>query len=123
MSGRTHVSKLFGIILLVATVASPSAYAGSYAPLDCGKASTPTEHTICRNYDLGQQEARMATLFAISTSLVAMGQRGSIQDAQRAWLSERDACGSDIACLARAYDKRIRELNDVIAAIASRGPF
>jgi uncharacterized protein len=117
------MGKLFGIVLLVATAASQSAYAGTYAPVDCSKASTPTERTICRNYDLGQQEARMATLFAISTSLVAMGQRGNIQDSQRAWLSKRDACGSDIACLAKAYVKRIRELNDVMAAIASRGPF
>jgi uncharacterized protein len=52
-----------------------------------------------------------------------MGQRGNIQDAQRAWLSKRDACGSDIVCLTKAYDRRIGELNDVMAAIASRGPF
>jgi uncharacterized protein len=117
------MSKLFGIIVLTATVVSSSAHAGPYAPLDCSKASTPVERTICRNYDLGQKEARMATLFAISTSLVAMGQRGDIQDAQRAWLKKRDACGSDIACLAKAYDKRIGDLNDVMAAIASRGPF
>jgi uncharacterized protein len=117
------MSKLFGIVLLMTTVASSSAYAGAYAPLDCSRASTPAERTICRNYDLGQMEARMATLFAVSTSLVAMGQRGNIQDAQRAWLKKRDACGSDIVCLAKAYDKRIGELNDVMAAIASRGPF
>ncbi|HVJ76928.1 MAG TPA: lysozyme inhibitor LprI family protein [Hyphomicrobium sp.] len=117
------MSKLFPIILLMAAVASPSAHAGTYAPIDCGKASTPAERTICRNYDLGQMEARMATLFAVSTSLVAMGQRGNIQDAQRAWLSRRDACGSDIVCLTKAYDRRIGELNDVMAAIASRGPF
>jgi uncharacterized protein len=112
---------LFASIALLAM--SAVAHAGDYAPIDCNRASTPAERTICRNYALGQQEARMATLFEVTTSLVAMGQRGNIQDGQRDWLKKRDACGDDVGCLTRAYDTRIRELNDVMAAIASRGPF
>ncbi len=112
---------LFAGIALLAM--SSIAHAGDYAPLDCDKASTPAERTICRNYALGQQEARMATLFEVTTSLVAMGQRGNIQDAQREWLKKRDACGDNVGCLTHAYDARIRELNDVMAGIASRGPF
>jgi len=99
------------------------ALAGDYAPLDCSKARTPTEKTICASYKLGQDEARMATLFSIATSLVGMGQRGAIQDEQRDWLKARDACGGTLACLANAYDERIKTLNSVIAGIASRGPF
>ena len=112
---------LFAAIALLAM--SSIAHAGDYALLDCNKASAPAERTICRNYALGQQEARMATLFEITTSLVPMGQRGNIQDGQREWLKKRAACGGNIGCLTRAYDTRIRELNDVMAAIASRGPF
>ncbi|HVZ05176.1 lysozyme inhibitor LprI family protein [Hyphomicrobium sp.] len=100
-----------------------SASAGTYAPLDCNKANIPAERAICANYGLGQQEARMATLFAITTSLVAMGQRGDIQDAQRAWLQRRDACGNNVSCLKKAYAVRIRDLNTVMEAIAARGPF
>jgi uncharacterized protein len=110
-------------VLAAALIQSSLAHAGDYAPLACSKASSPAERTICRNYDLGQQEARMATLFAITTSLVAMGQRGDIQDAQRAWLKKRDACGNDVACLRKAYDTRIYDLNAVVEGIASRGPF
>lgn len=111
-------------IVLAATVLQSSlAYAGDYAPLNCSKASSPAERTICRNYNLGQQEARMATLFGVATSLVAMGQRGDLQDAQRAWLNKRDACGNDVACLTKAYDARIRDLNGVVESVASRGPF
>lgn len=102
---------------------SSAAHAADYAPLNCHKARSPAEQTICSNYSLGQSEARMATLFAISTSLVAMGQRGDIQDAQRKWLASRDACGNDVGCLTKAYDQRIRALNDVIASIQSRGPY
>ena len=62
------------------------ALAGDYAPLNCAKASSPAEHAICKSYPLGQREARMATLYGVATSLVAMGQRGNIEDAQRTWL-------------------------------------
>ena len=48
----------------------------------------------------------MATLFAVTTSLIAMGQRGDIQDAQRAWLNKRESCGDSISCLTEAYDAR-----------------
>ncbi|MBS0234913.1 MAG: hypothetical protein JSR99_15675 [Proteobacteria bacterium] len=99
------------------------ATAGEYAPLDCNKARSPAEQTICDSYALGQSEARMATLFAVATSLVAMGQRGDIQDAQREWLAARDACGKNTACLAVAYGRRIGALEKVIATIASRGPY
>jgi uncharacterized protein len=104
-------------------VASVPARAADYAPIDCSKASLPAERAICRSYPLGQAEARMATMFGIVTSLVAMGQRGDIGDAQRKWLKERDACGDDSACIARAYQSRITALSSVLDAIASRGPF
>jgi uncharacterized protein len=108
--------------LAVVNTAHP-ALSADYAPLDCSKASGPAEHTICRTYSLGQDEARMATLYAVSTSLVAMGQRGDLGDTQRQWLKTRDACGSNIGCLANAYRTRIRQLDAVISDIASRGPY
>ena len=112
-----------GAVALGLLAASVPACAADYAPIDCSKASSPTERTICRSYLLGQAEARMATMFGIVTSLVAMGQRGDIGDAQRKWLKERDACGDDSTCIARAYQSRITALSSALDAIASRGPF
>jgi uncharacterized protein len=112
---------LAAVVALLAT--SVAAAAGDYAPLDCDKASLPAEKTICGSYELGQREARMATLYSIVTSLVAMGQRGDIQEAQRKWLATRDACGRNVGCLTAAYDDRIRSLNGAIGNIASRGPY
>ncbi len=106
------------------TLCTPSlAAAANYSPLACAKASLAAEHAICRTYSLGQAEARMATLFGIATSLVAMGQRGDIHDQQAQWLKTREACGGDIDCLTAAYEARIGELNKVIEDIASRGPY
>ena len=114
---------LSAVVLAAALGPSGVAWAADYAPLDCAKAQSPAEITICKTYSLGQAEARMATLYAIDMSLVAMGQRGDIGDAQRQWLKSRDACGGDIACLHKAYDDRIRQLNAVTSDIASRGPY
>jgi uncharacterized protein len=103
-------------------VTSP-AHAADYAPLDCTKADSAAQRTICSDYGLGQSEARIATLYELTTSLVAMGQRGNIQDDQRAFIRERDACNSDIRCIQRAYDKRGKQLDAVMARIKERGPF
>ncbi|WP_413992994.1 lysozyme inhibitor LprI family protein [Labrys okinawensis] len=119
--GRKHATAAL-IVAGLAGVAQPAA-AADYAPIDCAKASLPTEQTICRNYGLGQSEARMATLFGIVTSLVAMGQRGDIGDTQRQWLKARNQCGTDIACIAEAYKARILTLSTVMDGIASHGPF
>jgi uncharacterized protein len=119
-----HLRKLMGgLVALSLLVALVPARAADYAPIDCSKVSLPAERAICRSYPLGQAEARMATMFGIVTSLVAMGQRGDIGDAQRKWLKERNACGDDNACIARAYQSRIAVLSSAFDAIASRGPF
>ncbi len=99
------------------------ANAATYAPINCRKATTAADVTICKTYSLGQAEARMTTLFGIATSLVAMGQRGDIMDEQASWLKLREACGSKVSCLSSAYDARISQLRKVIDDIASRGPY
>lgn len=112
-----------GVIVIAGFVSAATAAASEYAPLNCKHAASSSERTICGNYMLGQQEARMATLFSVATGLVPMGRRGDIEDSQRKWLKRRAACGKRIDCMTRAYDARIRELNDVISDIASRGPY
>ncbi len=116
------------LLLPAAIVASaigiPSlAFGADYAPINCAKASTPADITVCKNYSLGQAEARMVTLYGIAMSLVAMGQRGDIGDAQLQWLKTREACGAHVACLTRIYSDRISQLSKVLDNIASHGPY
>jgi uncharacterized protein len=113
-----------GILLLSALSLAPdNVHAAPYAPLDCAKASTAAETAICKNYALGQDEARLATLFGVLTSLVAMGQRSDLVDTQRRWISVREACGGNAECLFRTYQTRINELSQALDALAKRGPF
>jgi uncharacterized protein len=114
---------LTAAIMCCALCAPGLALCADYSPLACSKARSPSELTMCRTYSHGQAEARMATVFGLATSLVAMGQRGDIRDRQSEWLKRREACGSDVACLSAAYDARIAALDKVIDDIASRGPY
>ena len=111
------------ISLLISMVVAWPAIAADYAPLDCTKARSVTEKTICGNYVLGQAEARMATLYEWTTQLVAMGHRGSIQDDQRTFIREREQCKAEMACLLGMYDRRIDKLMLVMDAIKAKGPF
>ena len=114
---------LFAAVAAATLFAPSGAEAGDYAPMNCAKAKSASEKTVCKDYGLGQLEARMATLYAVATSLVAMGQRGDMQGAQRDFLQERDNCGADAACIRKKYDARIADLQGTIDAIAARGPF
>jgi uncharacterized protein len=119
-----HKFIALGVVLGSLTTAGPCfSQTAAYAPLNCAKASIPAEKTICGNYDLGQDEARLATLYGLLTSLVAMGQRGDIIDAQQKWIKVRNACAGDIKCLTQAYQTRIGNLSKQFDALAKRGPF
>ena len=64
-----RVCNLLGILLSSAITLAPHVgRAAPYAPLDCKKAATPAEKAVCGNYGLGQDEARLATLFSVLTS-------------------------------------------------------
>ena len=65
----------------------------------------------------------MATLYGIAVALVPMGQRGDIEDAQAQWIGQREACGANLACHGKAYASRIAQLQAVIEAVVSKGPF
>lgn len=110
-------------VAVVAVGFASVASAADYSPLNCAAANSASEKTICNSYELGQLEARMATLYQWSTSFVGMGQRGDIQDAQRAFLKERAACGAELRCLREAYQKRIAQLQNVMENVRQKGPF
>ncbi len=123
MASLRHAALLIAACVFLQFCLTVSAHAAEYAPLNCARAASDAEKAICSDYALGQDEARMATLYALATALVAMGQRGIIQDEQRAFLRERDACRSDVGCIRNVYRVRIGQLDAVLSRIVQRGPF
>lgn len=110
------------ICLTIALAFVPlTAWAAS--PIDCAKASNPTEKTVCRTPSLLQADARMTAYFEIATQFVGMGVRGDLGDSQQAFPAVRDRCGTDKACILAAYKKQTAPLVAVIANVKTHGPF
>ncbi len=43
---------------------------------------------------------------------VCHGRAGELQDQQTAWLKTRQACQSDVACIRKAYEDRLKAFED-----------
>ena len=113
--------KAYRVLAIAATSLALSAYAAS--PIDCAKASSPTQKTVCSTPSLLQADARMTAYFEIATQFVGMGVRGDLQDSQQAFPAVRKKCGTDKACILAAYQKQTAPLEAVIANVKTHGPF
>ncbi|MBW8320695.1 MAG: hypothetical protein K0M49_13015 [Arenimonas sp.] len=84
------------------------------ASFDCEKPDLAADETaICANRDLNDLDVKMVTTFDLITGLLPMGNRGVVQDEQVEWLSKRQACDADLACLRAAYTERLAQLKTV----------
>ena len=96
------------------TLVAATAPAGA-ASFDCAKAATADEQAICASSVLSDLDTQMATLYGVRMQIpMLMGARGAAQDEQRAWLTQRHACGGDVACIVQSYQQRIAELKQTI---------
>lgn len=99
-------------LLAVATLGAVAFTAPAQAAsFDCAKAAAPDEIAICQNPGLSERDTEMAALwFAYSKIPMMMGGNGNRHDEANEFLTQRAACGGDVACLSRAYDARIATL-------------
>jgi uncharacterized protein len=93
------------------------------ASFDCTRAHAADERAVCASRLLSERDVEMAVRFDMLSGLVAMGTRGDMGDAQRAFLASRRRCSSDARCLARLYHTRIAVLKNQYDALKQRGPF
>lgn len=88
------------------------------ASFDCDKPGLAADETaICANRDINDMDVKMVTTLELVTGLLPMGNRGMVQDAQVEWLTKRQACGADLACLRAIYAERLNALTHVYAQI------
>ncbi|MBU4436185.1 MAG: DUF1311 domain-containing protein [Alphaproteobacteria bacterium] len=100
-------------------------FAGSAgaASFDCKKARAPDEKAICAERALNDKDVRMDVLYDVNKHTMGMGARGALQDQQRDWLRDRHSCGRNKACLNRAYDQRLADLEKSLERVYTNGPF
>lgn len=78
----------------------------------CSQATTPTEGAICADPDLKKLDTEMADAYhrTFTANQPNTPARKFLIDSQRRWLQTRDACQADVACIKKAYQKRIQVL-------------
>ena len=92
--------------------------AAQAAGIDCDKAATRTEATICSNADLMKLDRELVVAYRhVIDSNPAAPQ---LQRVQREWLATRDAgCRTNKACLIATYEDRILEFRQWVDINAS----
>lgn len=102
------IVKLSGIAIVALIAGTATASAASF---DCERTDlAPDEKAICDNRDLNDADVKMVTTFELLSGLFAMGNRGTLQDEQVAWLKSRETCAADVECIRAAYAKRLKQL-------------
>jgi len=112
--------RLIPVLALGLTFVAGSASAASF---NCAKARTADEKTICAERALNDKDVRMNELYGINKRTLAMGGRGALMDQQQEWLRNRKTCGANKACLNRAYDRRLADLEKSMERIYQNAPF
>ena len=99
---------------------APAALAGG---IDCTKARSASEHTICTDAELRRLDAAIAADFDEALEATAGRTRQALLDQQRAWVHQRDqACRADTECLRTSYRARLAALDALTARISPGNP-
>ncbi len=99
-SSRAFIQKAVLHVALFAAMA-PASHAASF---DCKKATPPVETAICGNPAVSKLDGDLAV--AWKDALARTQNAATLKTTQRRWLTERNACGADTACLADRYRER-----------------
>lgn len=87
------------------------------ASFNCAKAALPAEHTICSSVPLSGFDRSVEDSYSyIVKHLTEVGDQDALKRAraqQRAWLTQRNACGTDEGCLQKSMETRLQELSAI----------
>jgi uncharacterized protein len=102
--------------LLLLCVLLPSARAASPS-FGCTGNLAPTEKTICADDSLAALDVAMAQAYKAKLASLPSDSGNSLDETrvgltftQKAWIAHRNSCGTDKACIAKAYRLRTGEL-------------
>lgn len=81
-------------------------------PKWCPSAATLTEKSICRNERLSALDIKMGRLYFAKLRRRSASGKARLKNSQRTWLGTRDACKSNVGCIVRKYEDRIRYMRN-----------
>ncbi|WP_230944071.1 lysozyme inhibitor LprI family protein [Burkholderia vietnamiensis] len=112
--------RMFRSVVVPLMLSSP-AFSSIAAGLDCARAKTPTEQTVCASTDLRRQDERLSLVYRKLLDALPQ-QRAALRAAQLGWLKTRDQCAADASCLSDKYRTRIADLQSRFVAAAAYRP-
>lgn len=98
-----------GALVALALLAGAGAAAADPS-FPCGRAATAAERLVCGDPDLALFDRALAAVYRRAR---AGHQAAGLVSNERAWLGQRDACGTT-ACLARSYHAQIEAVSEAI---------
>jgi uncharacterized protein YecT (DUF1311 family) len=93
---------------------SPPQPARASPSFNCADARTRGEKAVCADPGLASLDRQMASQFNRALGQADPAQRALLQRTRAAFLGYRDSCRSN-ACIADAYNGRMREISDILA--------
>lgn len=93
----------------------PPRESDSNPSFDCDDARTRGEIMVCGSGRLGSLDRRMADMYEDAMDDAGRRTRNRLVRTRDNFLAYRDRC-RDEACIAQAYDGRMREIRDIVAA-------
>lgn len=93
---------------------APPQPVGASPSFDCAKARSRGEIAVCAQPTLAALDRQMAAQFNRAYAQADPAQRAVLQRTRSGFLGYRDSCRSD-ACIADAYNGRMREIGDILA--------
>lgn len=89
--------------------------------MDCTKAASAVEKTICASTAVYALDAQMGRAYRALVNASPQAQ-AELRKAQRVWLKTRDQCADDQACLNQSYQERIQSLQKLLSEAVAYKP-
>ena len=96
---------------ILAVTLSLTASDAQAASFNCAYAKLPAEVAICNDEELGSLDVPMSRLYYSDIHKLPWEQVTEVKAEQKAFIKERNACGSDDVCITDSYNARIERLN------------
>ena len=107
---RARLEELRRATARPAPAPTPPVRATPRPSFNCAYAKLPVEIAICNSLELADLDVRMSRLFYRRKARLRAGEQRWLKSTQKSWLSTRNACGADTACIRQRYLERIRAL-------------
>jgi len=103
-------------LVAVAVIVTLRLDAAERPSFECARAATAVEKAICRSDALALLDREIAALYRQRRARAPSAQ--SFDTDQQQWLTVRDACRDDVACLEKEMSERRQHLQELVARFA-----